>query len=79
MPIPYATALAGAFALLGAAGLTAQREKPSPETLQRKYDEEIALPFIAKGGWILDYDDARRRAREEGKLIFAYFSRSYAY
>ena len=35
--------------------------------------------FVAKGGWILDWDEASRRAREEGKPIFAYFTRSYSY
>ncbi len=71
--------LAGLMALTWAAPAPAQRRKPTPEELQHKYEEEIALPFIAKGGWILDYDEARARAKKEGKLIFAYFSRSYAY
>jgi len=57
----------------------AQRNKPTTEELQAKYEEELHSPFIAKGNWILDYDEAQQRAKAEGKLILAYFSRSYAY
>ncbi|MBK8979675.1 MAG: hypothetical protein IPM29_27565 [Planctomycetes bacterium] len=68
-----------AVALACAVAAPAQRPQPTPEELQKKYDEELALPFVQKGNWIVDYDEARARARREGKLIFAYFSRSYAY
>ncbi|MDJ0975740.1 MAG: hypothetical protein QNJ98_14865 [Planctomycetota bacterium] len=45
---------------------------------QAKYEEKIAKPFVAHGAWVLDYDEARERAAKEQKLIFAYFTRSYA-
>ncbi|MDJ0972961.1 MAG: hypothetical protein QNJ98_00700 [Planctomycetota bacterium] len=46
--------------------------------LQKKYEEKIAKPFVAHGGWSVDYDEARERAAKEQKLIFTYFTRSYA-
>ena len=60
--------------LLGLAGSSAAND-----ALQKKYEEQIAKPFVAHGGWVVDYDEARERAAKEKKLIFAYFARSYAY
>ena len=48
------------------------------EALQAKYDEKVAKGFVAHGGWILDYDEARAKAKKEGKIIFTYFTRSYS-
>lgn len=48
------------------------------DALQAKYDEKIAKAFVAHGGWILDYDEARAKAKKEGKVIFTYFTRSYS-
>ena len=60
-------------------GARKRRAPPTTEQLKQRYEEELKHPFIAKGKWVLDYDEARARAKREGKLIFAYFSRSYAY
>lgn len=46
--------------------------------LQAKYDKKIAMEFVSHGKWILDYDVARAKAKEEGKLLFTYFTRSYS-
>jgi len=46
--------------------------------LQDKYEKKIAKKFVADGGWVLDYDEARQRAKAEDKLIFIYFTRSYS-
>jgi len=46
--------------------------------MQARYEKKLHKDFISHGGWITDYDVARERAKEEGKVIFAYFSRSYA-
>ena len=45
---------------------------------QAKYEEKLKKEFIAFGGWQTDYDAVREQAAKEGKVIFAYFSRSYA-
>ncbi|MFT6362907.1 MAG: hypothetical protein ACJAZ8_001317 [Planctomycetota bacterium] len=46
--------------------------------LRAKYEKKIAKDFVSSGHWILDYDDARAKAKAEGKLLFTYFSRSYS-
>ncbi len=53
--------------------------KLSPEELEKRYAKKLEGPWIAKGKWILDFDEARARAKREGKLIFVYFTRSYSY
>lgn len=61
-----------------AAGATAQ-DKTSQKELIRLRDEKLALPVFKKADWTFDYDAARARAKKEGKVIFTYFSRSYAH
>ena len=46
--------------------------------LKEKYEEKLKKEFIAFGNWQTDYDAVREQAAKEGKVIFAYFSRSYA-
>ena len=68
-------------ALLGTAGalaLTSSSLAQSQEQLQAKLDEKLSLEFIEYGGWATDYEAARDRAKKEGKVLFVYFSRSYA-
>lgn len=48
------------------------------DDLKDKYEEKLAQDWVKHGGWITDYDEARAKAKEEGKVLFAYFSRSYA-
>ena len=64
-------------AALLAAPLQAQASDEQAE-LRAKYEEKIAKDFVSYGGWLLDYDEARAKAKEEGKLLFTYFSRSYS-
>ncbi|MHC5065953.1 MAG: hypothetical protein ACYTG5_18485 [Planctomycetota bacterium] len=40
---------------------------------------KLAKPVFKKADWVFDYDQARARAKEEGKLLFTYFTRSYSY
>ncbi len=69
--LPVAAALA---ALLPAQG----RRTPSQDELKELRDEKLAKDVFQKAPWITDYDAAREQAKESGKLIFAYFTRSYA-
>ena len=50
----------------------------APDELQQKYEKKLAKEFIQFGGWITDFDEARATAKKEGKVLFVYFSRSYA-
>ena len=65
-----------AAALLGGAALG---QKPDKQAEYRaSYEKKLAKEFISYGNWMLDYDAARAKAKAEGKLLFTYFSRSYA-
>ena len=58
----------------------AQDEPQSEPSLAEKRDAKLKDAWLAKkADWTHDYDQARERAQKEGKLIFAYFTRSYAY
>lgn len=46
--------------------------------MQKNLESKMAKDFISNAGWITDYDEARKIAKEEGKLIFVYFTRSYS-
>ena len=39
-----------------------------------KREKKLESRFLTKANWILDYDEARAIAKQEGKLIFTYFS-----
>ena len=43
-----------------------------------KYRKKLKSNFIKNADWVLDYDAAKKQAKESGKVLFAYFSRSYA-
>lgn len=70
-------ALAGLLALLLAAPVLAQDAKESNE---QKRDKKLAEEWLRKpAAWITDYDEARKAAKDGKKLIFGYFTRSYAF
>jgi len=54
------------------------QSQDSQADMVAKYEAKLKADYIPFGGWITDYDEARAKAAAEGKLIFAYFSRSYA-
>jgi hypothetical protein len=57
----------------------AQSADPTQEQLVAMRNEKMALEVFKKAPWTFDFDQARAQAKKEGKLIFAYFSRSYAH
>lgn len=69
--------LAAAAALAPSIAL-AQRQAPSQEELQKRYEEKIAKPWLKNAKWTIDLEDAKKQAQETGKPIFAYFTRSYS-
>ena len=46
---------------------------------EEKYAKKKAEDWFVKGGWSDDYDAVRATAKKEGKLILAYFTRSFAF
>jgi hypothetical protein len=47
------------------------------EDLEANLKSKLAQPFVANADWATDYGKALARAKQEGKLVFAYFTRSY--
>jgi hypothetical protein len=46
--------------------------------LEDKRDAKLKKDFLKKVDWVTDYDKAREEAKKSGKMIFGYFTRSYA-
>jgi len=68
-----------AILLVTAAGLipTLSAQKSQPELLERRA-KKLAKPFVTSAPWMLDYDKARAAAEKQDKILFTYFTRSYA-
>jgi hypothetical protein len=60
------------------AGMLSSVPLMAQDDLVEKYQAKISEPWVAHGGWNENLDDVLRRAREEDKIVFAYFTRSYA-
>ena len=67
----------------GTPAVPVQRAQPAP----RQYDQEAMKAnfeamkthdWYVGGGWTTDFDAAKAKAKESGKPIFAYFTRTYA-
>ncbi len=58
--------------------LLAMATTSSAQSLQERLDAKLKEPFVSNAAWVLDYAEARKVAKEEKKVIFAYFTRSYA-
>lgn len=48
------------------------------ESLEEKLEAKLKKPFAANAAWVLEFAEAKKQAAEKGRVIFAYFSRSYA-
>jgi hypothetical protein len=48
------------------------------QDFEANLEKKMAKEFLKNAAWETDYDKARERAAADGKLIFAYFTRSYA-
>ncbi len=67
----------------GIIGLTAclgslPAQDKEQERLIRQREQKLKANFLKKADWITDYDQARAKAKQEDKMIFVYFTRSYA-
>jgi hypothetical protein len=73
-------ALCGVLAL-GFASTAVAQDSATPETkdpLETKYEAKVSEAWFTSNEFTSDYDTARAKAKETGKPIFAYFTRSYA-
>ena len=53
-------------------------EAQNSEALKRKYESKLAEAFVGKVKWAHSLEEAKKRARAEGKPILGYFTRSYS-
>ena len=58
-----------------AADLVAQQDQAD---LAKLRDKKLKSSFLKKAAWFTDFDKARAKAQKDGKIIFTYFTRSYA-
>ena len=75
-PMKNTLLLTASLALLSAPLLATPQD--SAPTNEQKYEKKIHKDFVKYGNWALDYDEVRKQAKEQNKLIFVYFSRSYS-
>ena len=48
------------------------------QDLEASLQEKLSKDFVQNAAWVQDFDQAKAMAAKEGKLIFGYFTRSYA-
>jgi malonyl CoA-acyl carrier protein transacylase len=65
--------IAGALALMVVASATA-----SAQDFEAKYKDKLKKEFVSKVGWVQNLEKAQEAAAAQNKLIFGYFTRSYA-
>lgn len=70
--------LAPLAGVLIAGAASAQQQQYDQELMKANYEAKIHKDFVAYGGWLTDFDEARALAAKEKKLLFVYFTRSYA-
>lgn len=58
--------------------MPAQQQGPSQDELKQRRQEKLGKPVFENAAWLTDYDAAKKAAKEQGKLILVYFTRSYA-
>ncbi len=61
-----------------AATAVAQEKDAQQVKMEEQYAAKVAENWFKDNGFTDDYDVARQRAKETGKPIFTYFTRSYA-
>ncbi len=50
----------------------------SAQSFEERLEEKLKKPFASNASWVKSFAEAKKQATEGSKLIFAYFSRSYA-
>ena len=79
MRFPTVLIAAGTLTALGLGSPLPAQASADQEKMIENRAKKLESRFLQKANWILDYDEARKVAKQEGKLIFTYFTRSYSY
>jgi len=48
------------------------------DDMQHRKQELLGEPWLQNADWVMTYAQAKARAKKTGKVIFGYFTRSYA-
>lgn len=70
--------LSGLAAVLLIAVFSARAQSQAVDSYEKLRKAKLARPVFERTAWCFDYDVARATARRKGKLILAYFTRSFA-
>ena len=62
---------------VGLAVLLAFSATAHAQSMEELLAAKLEKPFLKSVAWVHDFSAARRKAKAEDKVIFAYFTRSY--
>lgn len=71
-------AIALAALLCTFATLAMAQRQVDPAKMESNYNEKLQKAFVEKVAWTKTLEEAKKKAEEQNKLIFGYFTRSYA-
>lgn len=63
---------------LGLLAAAPSAQGPDEAVLRAKHAEKLKKEFVGKIPWEQGFEQARAKAKGQGKLILGYFTRSYA-
>ena len=69
---------AGTGPLRAGAVLLALAAAAGAQDMEDRFKEKLAKDFVKNAAWVMDFDEAKAKAKETNKPIFAYFTRSYS-
>lgn len=75
---PARLALLALAALSIQGGLAAQTDPSGDDRLAAEYKKKLDKDFAKKTPWLHTFEEAKKTAAKDGKLILGYFTRSYA-
>ncbi len=67
-----------ALALLAAPAAQARAQTQTQDQLRANLEKKLAKDFVESGSWRLDFNEAKAEAGRENKLLFVYFTRTFA-
>ena len=63
---------------LGLAALLAFSSSVYAQSMEERFEAKMQSAFVKNAAWETDFDAAQKKAQAENKIIFGYFTRSYA-
>lgn len=60
------------------AGTSAAQDSDRQARYVEQRATKLAKPFLKNAEWYLDYHEARAAAKQQGKFLLTYFTRSYS-